>query len=120
MAMSACQVDDTCSLQSNIDGFQPICEEAAFARYTDETRVAIPGDAGMLVLSLPPDLEEEATYGGTTGNPLYVTLELLDEDSAIVAHAPESRTSTIVIGAIDSESILIRCNLDFSFGEITG
>jgi len=95
---------DACSLSSTVPDYTPACE-AALVTWPDEVRLRVDGRIEAL---LPPDPEEDTTYGGTTGNPMTV---FLDEELG------EAWESTITLGP---ERSTARLDLTFATGTVVG
>jgi len=116
LLFAGCEPEATCGLQSSVPGFSPDCDTAGTAFYDEETRVAIGGTGGYLVLYLPAPLEAGAVYGGTSGNPLTALLTLADDQELLGI----PRTSSVRVAAVDAGRAELGLSLDFDTGEITG
>jgi hypothetical protein len=103
-----------CTLVSNVADYQPICEDAVLAQYGDESRLVVPSDSGALVAYLPGDLSEE-TYGGTSGNPLTILLDL-DGGTSFA----QARSSHVTIARLDLYDAELQITASFEAGTIEG
>jgi len=95
-------------MQSDVGGFQPSCADAVLRRYSDEARLAIPGERDVLLAYLPADVHV-ARYGGATGNPLTIVLgERL------------ASSGTLEIHSLQGEQAEGRIDARFDEGEVSG
>lgn len=108
--------EEVCGLESTLPEYTPFCETAGLTVYPDESRVAVGGTGGYLVLSLPPELSEGEVYGGTSGQPMLALLTLGDGSEELAT----ARTSTVRVGALDSSTVELGLWLNFDSGEING
>lgn len=113
----SCSAPEDCTLHSEVVSYTPDCSTAELVRYDGETRVAVGGYGGALVLYLPEDLAADTVYGGTTGNPLLALLNLTDEGTEEIAFA---RTSTMTLARIGPQEAELYVSLDFDSGEVVG
>ncbi len=89
-----------CDLQSTVQGFSPVCDEAVLARYPDETRlVVLSAEGGALVAYLPAPIEE-LPYGGTTGRAITVMVET--DKGELWAGVPEAEVTIQSLGPDDA------------------
>ena len=112
-------------MESTVPGYVPLCETSGLSLYPDETRVAVGGSGGYLVLSLPPDLTSGVVYGGTSGNSLLAILTLQDSGSdadgeVLSEELARTRTSTVRVGAVGDDVVELGLWLTFDVGEVTG
>ena len=106
---------DPCSLSSAVPDFTPVCESAELVQYSGESRLAVSGEDGVLVLYLPEDLESGTKYGGTTGNPLLAVLTLTGREEVAFA-----RMSTMTLDSIGPQEAELSLSLDFDSGDVSG
>ena len=97
--------------------YTPDCSTAELVRYDGESRIAVGGYGGALVLYLPEELESDTVYGGTSGNPLLALLNLTEQGTEEVAFA---RTSTMTLARIGPREAELYVSLDFDSGLISG
>lgn len=109
-------LDDSCGLQSTLTGYTPDCSTAGVTFYAEETRAAVGGVGGYLVLYLPADLIAGEVYGGTSGNPMTALLTLSDGSEELA----KARTSTVRVGSVGPAGVELGLRLSLSDGEITG
>jgi len=113
----SCGAPEDCALRSEVVSYTPDCSTAELVRYDGESRVAVGGYGGALVLYLPETLEADTVYGGTTGNPLLALLNLTDQGSEEIAFA---RNSTMTLARIGPQEAELYVSLDFDSGEVFG
>lgn len=104
-----------CRLNSTLSSYVPDCETAGMNLYPEETRIALGGEGGYLVLLFPPVTDGEV-YGGQSGNEMIALLTYADGEEEMA----KSRRSTIRVGDLDEFSVTMGLWLLFSEGEITG
>lgn len=112
----SCGDADDCALKSTVTDYTPDCASAELVRYTGESRLAVGGFGGVLVLYLPEELTADTTYGGTSGNPLLAILSLTDSGEEVAF----GRTSTFTLATIGPEQAELVVSLDFDSGSISG
>ena len=112
LGLSCAEPLDNCGLSSTVPDYQPSCEEALLVLWPDESRLRVDG---RLEAVLPPDPQQNTTYGGTSGNPLTLFLdeELADAVETTVTLGPELATARIdarigsgrIEGVVDLEQV---------------
>jgi hypothetical protein len=107
---------EVCGLESTLPEYAPLCDTAGLTFYPDESRVAVGGSGGYLVLSLPPELVVGEVYGGTSGRPLLALLTLGDGSEELA----NARTSTVRVGSLSESTVALGLWLYFDSGEVTG
>ena len=115
----ACAPPLECTLQSTLEGFQPDCS-AELVQYPQESRLALSGDSGTLLAYLPPELQPETIYGGTSGSPLIVILELALPSGVARTLSPIERTSTLSLIDLRVGSADLYLSLSFEEGALSG
>jgi hypothetical protein len=110
------QDSDTCGLTSTISGYIPDCTTAGIAFYDDETRAAIGGEGGYLVVYLPAELEAGEVYGGMTGSPLSAILTLSDGRELVSI----PRQSTVRVASVGPRGAELGLSLSLDEGDIEG
>ena len=98
-------------MNSSVVDYDPWCSEGILRRYSTETRLAIPGEGGVLVAYLPQKIYQGTRYGGATGN--YLNL-MLDEALSI------PRSTTLDIQTLDTHQATGQIHATFEGGEIYG
>ena len=93
----------SCDLRSTVPSYEPACEDALLVLWPDESRLRVDGRVEAL---LPPDPQEDTTYGGTSGNPLTLLLdeELADSQMTTLTLGPGRETARLD-AALDSGNI---------------
>ena len=116
LLLFACKpTPDDCSLSSTVPRFSPDCDTAALYRYPGESRLIVPGtQEGTLIAWLPEELDT-SEYGGTSGNPLDVSLELGDAQTWAT-----DRTTTLTFASLGHDEAELRLHADFSEGVVSG
>lgn len=99
-----------CKLESSFNWYTPACDQAVLKRYSNETRLVIPGTSASLLAYLPHDVHIDK-YGGITGNYLLI---ILDQDLAL------SPQSYLTIEYFDSTQITGYLNAIFENGSVVG
>jgi hypothetical protein len=113
----SCGEPEDCALRSEVLSYTPDCSTAELVRYDGESRIAVGGYGGALVMYLPEDLAADTIYGGTTGNPFLALLSLTDQGTEEIAFA---RTSTMTLARIGPQEAELYVNLDFDSGAVLG
>ena len=117
--VSGCDGDTSlsdCGLQSTVSDYAPDCATAGLALYPDETRLAVGGVGGYLVVSLPADATAGEVYGGRTGEPLLALLTLSDGRELL----SDERGSTVRVASAGAGSWTLGLALEFAAGGVDG
>lgn len=101
---AGCAAEQSCGVTSTVADYTPECA-AALVIWPEEARLIVDD---RLVAYLPPDVQPETVYGGTTGRPITV---LLDDRLAEVRP-----TAVTFLGSLEE----VRVDAVFADGEVYG
>ena len=101
-------------MTSALDAFEPLCS-GEMIQYVGETRVFINGLGGTMTAFLPESVAP-GTYGGTSGQPLTVILDLSAGDELLA----DDRLSSITFARVDEDEAELRIVADFDGQAVKG
>ena len=103
--------DSGCLVESELEDFAPICSGAVLGLYEDQSILELPGANDAVLRAYFEASPSIQPYGGETGSPLSMLLEVGDE-----SWAATGRKSSLTIASMDGDTAEMRIEAHFADG----